>query len=216
MTAARDDCARSTDARISALILAAGESTRMGRLKQLLPWDGTTLIDWQVRQMLDAGAGEVVVVLGHEAATVGAALVGSRARVVVNEKYREGRATSVRCGAEALADDSDAVLILSVDQPRPAWIARRLVEAWRGSEALLVMPSVGGRRGHPLLVDGSLLHELRAVTEEELGLRATTERHAASTLVLPIETPVVRLDLNTPSDYDSGRASFEAGEWSEA
>ena len=210
MTASRDG------ARISALILAAGESTRMGRLKQLLPWDGTTLIDWQVRQMLEAGAGEVVVVLGHEAATVGAALEDSAARVVVNEIFKEGRATSVRHGAEALTDNLDAVLILSVDQPRPAWIARRLVEAWQGSESLLVMPSVDGRRGHPLLVDGSLLPELRAVTEAELGLRAVTERHAPATLVVPIETPIVRFDLNTPADYDYARASFEAGEWLEA
>ena len=207
---------RNLDARIAALILAAGESTRMGRLKQLLPWDGTTLIDWQVSQMLEAGADEVVVVLGHEAATIGAALARSPARVVVNEIYKEGRATSVRRGAEALSDNLDAVLILSVDQPRPDWIARRLVEAWRASDSLLVIPTVGARRGHPLLVDASLLPELRNVTEAELGLRALTERHAPATLLVPIETPVVRFDLNTPSDYDSARASFEAGEWSEA
>lgn len=202
-------------ARVSALILAAGESTRMGRLKQLLPWNGTTLIDWQVQQMLAAGASDVVVVLGHEASTVGEALAGSPARIVVNESYREGRATSVRRGAEALADDSDAVLILSVDQPRPAWIARRLIDAWRASTAALAMPSVGGRRGHPLLVSGALVPELRAVTESELGLRAVTERYANDTHVVPIETPIIRFDLNTPADYDSARESFEAGDWSE-
>jgi molybdenum cofactor cytidylyltransferase len=201
--------------RICALILAAGESTRMGRLKQLLPWDGTTLIDWQVRQMREAGAGDVVVVLGHEAATVGAALKDSPTRVVVNEGYREGRATSVRRGAEALPDDAGAVLVLSVDQPRPAWIARKLIESWRESGASLAIPSVARRRGHPLLVAGALLSELRGVTEAEMGLRAVTERHAHETLVVPIERAVVRFDLNTPADYESALASFEAGEWSE-
>lgn len=206
---------RSRGEHVSALILAAGESTRMGRLKQLLPWDGVTLIDWQVRQMFEAGAREVIVVLGHEAATIGAALAGSPARIVVNHAYKEGRATSVRAGAGALADGTDAVLILSVDQPRPAWVARRLIEAWRESGAVVVIPAAGGRRGHPLLVDGSLTAELRTVTEEELGLRAITERHADDTLVIPVETPTARFDLNTPADYDEALASFERGDWSE-
>ena len=193
---------------VAAILLAAGESSRMGRLKQLLPWAGATLLEWQVAQMRDAGVADVVAVLGHEAAAIRDAVGKLPARVVVNESYMEGRASSLRRGAEAIRDDAGAVLVLAVDQPRPAAVTRRLIERWRESGALLVVPAAGGRRGHPVLVDGSLLAELRSVSEAELGLRAVTERHAASTELVEIEDASVNLDLNTPADYASAYAKF--------
>jgi molybdenum cofactor cytidylyltransferase len=84
---------------IAAILLAAGESTRMGRLKQLLPWDGTPLIAWQVGQLQEAGADDVVVVLGHEAEQIRSA-VPEPARVVINPDYKQGRATSLRARAQ--------------------------------------------------------------------------------------------------------------------
>ena len=74
---------------IAALLLAAGESTRMGRMKQLVPWDGRPLVAWQAEQLRDGGADEVVVVLGHRAEEIRAA-VPSWCRVVVNEAYGTG------------------------------------------------------------------------------------------------------------------------------
>ena len=115
---------------IAALLLAAGESTRMGRPKQLIEWDGAPLVAWQAAQLRDAGAEDVVVVLGHAAEEIRGA-VPDFATVVVNEAYKQGRATSLRRGAEALPENTEAVLILSVDQPRPAWLAKRLIERWR-------------------------------------------------------------------------------------
>jgi CTP:molybdopterin cytidylyltransferase MocA len=197
---------------IAALILAAGESTRMGRLKQLLPWAGTTLVAWQVDQMREAGAGDVVVVLGHAADDIRTALP-STAHTVVNEAYREGRATSLRCGAEALDDDVEAVLILNVDQPRPAWISRAVIEAWRSHDGLILQPLFNGRAGHPVLVSGALLPELRAVKEETLGLRAVMERNAANVRQVTIANSRPNVDLNTPENYAAALASFRNGEW---
>ena len=107
---------------ISAIILAAGESSRMGRLKQLLPWGGTTLLDWQVREARAAGIDDVVIVLGHEMETIRASLAetDTNTRLVVNEAYLEGRASSLRRGGETVDDDAEAVFVMSVDQPRPA------------------------------------------------------------------------------------------------
>src|SRR5687768_15780931 len=102
----------------------------MGRLKPLLPWGDTTLLGWQVQQLLDAGAEEVLVVLGHAAGEVGAA-VPATARAVINASYSEGRASSLRTGAEAVTEPVDAILVLSVDQPRPAWVARLLIQRWQ-------------------------------------------------------------------------------------
>jgi molybdenum cofactor cytidylyltransferase len=187
----------------------------MGRLKQLLPWDGMTLIDWQVSQMLLAGVDDVVVVLGHEAATVRAGLTNRSARPVVNEDYREGRASSLRCGAAAVTDAAEAVLILSVDQPRPAWVSRLLIERWRTNGAAIALPALGGHRSHPVLISGALLPELRTVREEDFGLRAVLERHAAEIDVLPIANASIDKDLNTPADYEAAYAAFQRGEWQE-
>ena len=187
---------------IAAIILAAGESTRMGRPKQLLPWGGTTLLAWQVRQMREAGVDEVVVVLGHAAVEVRPA-VPPEARVVVNEAYRQGRASSLRCGAAAVSDDAGAVLVLSVDQPRPASLSRRLIERWREKGAPIVSPRFPRRFGHPVLVDGSLLGELRAVID----------RHAAEAEALPVEDDRVDVDINTPADYEAALAAFARGAW---
>jgi molybdenum cofactor cytidylyltransferase len=200
---------------IAGLVLAAGESTRMGRLKQLLPWDGRTLVEWQVEQLLGAGIDDVVVVVGHEAELVGEAAGRTAARIAVNEAYREGRASSVRAGAEALDVGSEAVIILSVDQPRPGWVSRQLLQAWQAQRLLIVMPGYGGRRGHPIVVHGALIPELQSVTEAELGLRAMTQRHAEHTLTVPIDSSCVVFDLNTPGDYEAALAAYAAGDWDE-
>ena len=197
---------------IAAILLAAGESTRMGRLKQLLPWGGTTLVAWQVAQLRKAGAEDVVVVLGHEAEQIRPA-VPPDARVVVNAAYKEGRATSLRAGAEALPDGVEAVLILSVDQPRPAWLSRALIETWRAERPLVMSPRFRRRYGHPILLDGSLLPELREVSDETLGLRAVIDRHVERAKSLVISNQRVDVDLNTPADYEAALISFERGEW---
>lgn len=199
---------------IAALLLAAGESTRMGRLKQLLDWDGWPLVAWQAEQLREAGADDVVVVLGHAAEEIRNA-VPDFARVAVNQAYREGRATSLRCGAEALPPSTEAVLILSVDQPRPAWLARRLLERWRNDRPPVVSPRFSRGFGHPILLDGSLRTELCEVNEATLGLRAVIDRHVAAAAAVPIANDAVHVDLNTPDDYVAALAAFQAGRWQE-
>lgn len=199
---------------LAAILLAAGESTRMGRPKPLLPWGDGTLVEWQVEQMIAAGATEVVVVLGHEAAAVGRRLADAAARWVVNPAYREGRASSLRCGAAAVTAPVEAVVILGVDQPRPAWLTRLLIERWRlPGGAAIVQPRLGEHKSHPVLVDGPLLAELAAVREEDLGLRAVLERHAGATAIVAVERPELDVDLNTPAEYEAARAAFERGAW---
>ncbi len=199
--------------RITAIILAAGESTRMGRLKQLLPWGDATLLQWQVEQMRAADADDVIIVLGHEAAQIEAAAGPLAARIVVNADYRTGRASSLRRGAEAIDGPAGAVLVLGVDQPRPAWVSRLLIEHWRHTHAPIVSPLFDGRHGHPVLLDGALVDELRAVTDETLGLRAVTDRHAAAAESVPVRNSAVNVDLNLPSDYEAALSSFTAGKW---
>jgi len=210
---------------IAALLLAAGESTRMGRMKQLVPWDGRPLVAWQAEQLRDAGADEVVVVLGHRAAEIRAA-VPPWCRVVVNEAYKDGRATSLRAGAEALMRSSEsesvpqqnveALFILSVDQPRPAWLSRRLLQKWRETRAPIVSPKFPRRFGHPVLLDGSLLPELRLVEEASQGLRAVVQNHSSQAVAVPVDNEALDYDMNTPEDYKAALAALQRGEWDES
>ena len=200
---------------IAALLLAAGESTRMGRMKQLVPWDGRPLVQWQAEQLREGGADEVVVVLGHRAEEIRAA-VPAWCRVVVNEAYKDGRATSLKAGALALADDTEALLIINVDQPRPAWLSRRLVERWRETRAPIVSPKFPRRFGHPVLVDGSLLPELRLVDEATQGLRAVVQKHASVAVAVRVDNEALDYDMNTPEDYEAALVAFQRGDWDES
>lgn len=195
---------------VAAILLAGGESTRMGVPKPLLEWGGYTLIEYQLAQLKGPPLDRVVVVLGHRADDALPYVRSAAAQAVVNELYAEGRASSLRVGAAALPDDTKAVLILNVDQPRPHDVIARLVDVHRHSGSLITVPTFEEKRGHPPVLDGSLLPELRAVNEATQGLRAVIARHEADVSELAFETAAVLLDLNQPQDYQQARASYFA------
>jgi len=195
---------------VAAILLAGGESSRMGVAKPLLEWGGYTLIEYQLAQLKGPPIDRVVVVLGHRAEEVQPYVRRAGARAVINELYAEGRASSLRVGAAALPDDIAAVLVLNVDQPRPHDVIARVVDAHRRSGSLITIPTYGQRRGHPPVLAGSLLPELREVSEASQGLRAVIHRHAAEVREVAFDTEVVLLDLNEPQEYQKARASYFA------
>jgi molybdenum cofactor cytidylyltransferase len=194
---------------IAALLFAAGESTRMGTVKALLPWKGKPLVAYQVRQLRAAGVDDVVVVVGHEAARVRPVAEAAGGRVVENPAYREGRAGSVRVGATVLSDGTEAVVTLNVDQPRAAALIRRILDAHLAADAAVTTPEQGGRRGHPVVFAGSLIAELRAVSEATQGLRAVVRRHADRRRIVAVEDPAIHLEFNTPEEYAAAVAGEE-------
>jgi CTP:molybdopterin cytidylyltransferase MocA len=197
--------ARDSSRPVVALLLAAGESTRMGRAKPLLEWDGETLIEYQIRELLSAGADEVIVVLGHRAGDIRPLAEGAGARCVDNPAYKEGRAGSIRTGAAAIPDDAAAVIVLNVDQPRSREIARAVLIAHRADGNLITTPVYDGHHGHPSIYAGDLLPELRGVEEASEGLRAINRRHEAQRGVVAVDDPNVLTDLNRPADYETAR-----------
>ena len=129
----------------------------MDRPKQLLDWHGVPLVQYQVRQLEETSAGEIVVVLGHEAERIRplvAEAQDSRVRVVVNEEFRQGKTTSIKAGLRALRGAPDVVMLLAIDQPRPAAILQRLVEGHREGGNLISVPSHRGQHGHPPVFSG--------------------------------------------------------------
>jgi len=192
-----------------ALLLAAGESARMEWPKALLPWQGGILLEFQVEQLLAGGMRRIILVVGHEAEAIRRAAPSlPRTTVVLNQDYATGKASSVRAGMEAIPADADAVLVLSVDQPRPAALIQRVRQAHQAASALITVPAFGGRHGHPTIFARPLFSEMRDVTEETRGLRAVRHRHRAETHVVETPTAIPLLDINTPEEYQAALASF--------
>ncbi|MBI2872204.1 MAG: nucleotidyltransferase family protein [Chloroflexi bacterium] len=189
---------------VSAVLLAAGESTRMGDHKALLPWQGTTLLEYQARSLLDGGCTEVVVVLGFQSARLRPHVLDDpRVRSVLNRRYRQGKTASIRAGLRGIDRAAEGVLIVGVDQPRPPELVAQLLAAFRQSGAPLVVPAYRGRRGHPVLFSAGLLPELMRISEEREGLREVVERYRAQRLVVESDCPLVTVNINTPEEYQA-------------
>ena len=188
---------------IAAILLAAGESVRMGQPKQLLDWHGRPLVAAQIETLLSASCRPVVVVLGAHAASVRRVLISrSDVQVTTNLHWREGRASSIRTGARGVPLSADAVVVASVDQPTDASIISQLTSALEGApDALIAVPRHDGRNGHPPIFRVELLPELQNVNERQEGLRQLRRRHADRTIFVEMNNPIVTLNLNTSDAY---------------
>jgi molybdenum cofactor cytidylyltransferase len=195
-------------ASISAVLTAAGESTRMGEAKPLLAWRGATLLEHQLNCLLEGGVSEVLVVLGHQAAEIARYAKGPNVRWVVNGRYRDGKASSIKAGLTAISQDAEAIVLLAVDQPRTSEIVSQVIRAHVENDALITSPRYRGHGGHPLIFSGSLKSELESITEEAQGIRAVFRRHGDQVTEVQIDDPLVRLDLNTPDAYEEAVARY--------
>lgn len=180
----------------------------MGAPKPLLDWGGSTLIEYQLSQLREAGAEKLIVVLGHRADEILPHVHRSGAQAIINELYTEGRASSVRVAAGALPEDTDAIVVLNVDQPRPSWVTRRLVDEHERGNAVITVPTFESRRGHPVVFAGRLAPELREVREATEGMRAVMQAHEDEIREVAFDTPVVVLDMNVPEEYEEAKTSY--------
>jgi nicotine blue oxidoreductase len=170
----------------------------MGRPKMLLPLGGGTLLSAVATALLDAGLERVVVVLGCDAETVRAAAGlpdDPRLRVVVNDDWRSGMASSLRRGLEECGGAGAALVVLGDQVGLDPERVDRIVAAWRPGVPLVV-PVHGGRAGHPVLFARELWGELRALSGD-VGGRDVVKRHLERAVLLPAE-PLA--DLDTEED----------------
>ncbi|MEW6751302.1 MAG: nucleotidyltransferase family protein [Candidatus Latescibacterota bacterium] len=184
---------------MTAIVLAAGMSTRMGALKQLLPLKGRTLIELAVEPLIGL-VDRVCVVLGHRHEEVARALGDLPVECVLNPRYRDGMLTSVQAGLYAAAEAAGYLLCLG-DQPGlpPEAIAAVLAAAGRTGRGIVV-PTCGGRRGHPVYLARRYRQEVLGLSAGQ-ALRAVTRGHPADTLELEVGYPEVVEDVDTPEDY---------------
>jgi len=197
----------------SAVVLAAGLSRRMGRFKLTLPWGGPegarTVIGQVAATLAAAGLGEVVVVTGHRAAEVEAALAGTAARCVFNPDYATGEMlTSIQVGLRALAGRAAALLCLG-DQPQMAadTVQAVLAAGQAAGWQKIIIPSFQMRAGHPILLPAWLWGEILACRST---LRDVLAAHRPQTSYLTVETATILADLDTPEDYAAANGKRDA------
>ena len=193
-----------------AILLAAGESSRMGQLKALLPWKGQTLLQHQVAALREGGADRVVVVLGHRADDLKPLVEQDEgATWVLNPDYLQGKTTSIKAGLSPLdADALSEILLLNVDQPRSAADIAHVLDTHRANGFAITVPTCGGKGGHPIVLSAALLEELRSIDEESQGIKAVVRRHADAVNRIPLDNPEILLDLNTPEQYRDALEAF--------
>jgi molybdenum cofactor cytidylyltransferase len=186
---------------IAALILAAGESARLGRPKQLLPYRGRTLLRHVVECAAAGGCDPVLVVLGARADELLGRLEGTAAHRVLNEAWREGIGSSVRTGVAAVRHrwpDASAVLLLTCDQPRiTPDLVRRIGERFDRAEGRIVACEYAGTIGVPALFERSLFPELLALSGST-GAKPVLEAHPTDVVRLP--WPDGAKDIDRPED----------------
>jgi molybdenum cofactor cytidylyltransferase len=175
----------------------------MGQLKALLPWQGVSLLEYQVTALKNAGIDRVVVVLGHQAERLRPIVEGQEGvSLVFNPDYLQGKTTSIKAGLKALeTSDPAALVILNIDQPRRTETIQFLLQKHCAGDALITIPTYQGKGGHPIILAPSLLGELLLIDEETQGMKAVAQRHKAHTQRVEMESPEVLWDLNTPEQY---------------
>ena len=181
-----------------AVVLAAGGSTRLGRPKQLLTRDGETLVHRAARLALASGAARVRVIVGAHADDVVAAVRDLPVECLVNPRWNEGLAGSVRVAVDALAAHDHATLLLTCDQPALDLAhVQALLAVARAAPSGSAATRFGDRVGVPAVVAPAVLRAARAV-QGDRGLRDVL--NAAGTGVIACDAPVLGVDIDTPED----------------
>lgn len=186
--------------RCAGIILAAGESTRFGSVKQLLEWKGKPFVRQVAETALQAGLWPVVVITGFQAADVESALDGLQVKIVHNPDFRQGQSTSIRAGLQKIELNIGAAIFLLADQPQiPEDIIRALVDSHSKNLQPILAPLVlEERRANPVLFDRVAFADLLNLTGD-VGGRAIFDKHPVD--YLPWHDDILLFDVDKPEDY---------------
>ena len=187
--------------KISAILLAAGESKRMGVNKLALPWGRKTVLERCVDVLVRSNIKEVVVVLSDRTKALGNRLRGPKVRLVMNPNYERGMSTSIRRGVQAVDRKSDGILIALGDQPllRTKTI-NALIHALVQEKGKIIVPIFRGSRGHPVLFGPTFKKELLQL-KGDVGARSLLQRHPKSVFEVRTRSEGVVVDVDTWNDY---------------
>ncbi len=197
--------------RIAAVVLAAGRSTRMGAVNKLIAEiGGKPLVRIAAEQALASRASPVIVVTGHERERVEQALNGLPVKLVHNPDYAEGLGTSLKAGIAAVPDEADGAIICLGDMPQVnAALIDKLIAAFDPARgALVVVPSIAGRRGNPVVWSRRFFHDLMGINGD-IGARHLIGSYAEAVAEVPVEGDAALTDVDTPESLSAVKAEIE-------
>jgi len=193
--------------RVSAVLLGAGESKRMGVNKLTLPWGRQTVFEHSLKVLLSSKVSEIVVVLSDRTKEIRQRLEERRVKIVMNRDYRKGMSTSVRKGVRATDPKSHGILIALGDQPfLRARTINALLRAFSERRGTIVVPSCRGRRGHPVIFHRRYARELMTL-KGDVGGRSLIEKYPAEVRVVGVRSEGVIKDLDTWKEYKKAQSS---------
>ncbi len=194
---------------IWAVILAAGESRRMGQPKLLLPFGKRTIIESVVQSVVSSKVDGTLVVLGSEREKIEKKVKNFSVRSVYNPDCRKGMLSSVLCGLRALPDETRAVVVVLGDQPSVSkQTINRIIDEYQNTKKGIVLPVYNKERGHPVLIDMKYREEIEALSAD-VGLRGTVYSHPEDILEVEVDTPSIHQDIDDEADYKKELESKE-------
>jgi molybdenum cofactor cytidylyltransferase len=187
---------------IVAVVLSAGESSRMGRPKALLPVGETFFLERIVTALRATKVEKILVVLGHNAAALGQKIKQLPVEILVNPDYSLGQLSSLHVALRALEHTAaDGIVLHLVDHPFiDPNLVNRMIDAFYASKKPIVVPVCRGRRGHPVIFARALFAELLAAPLDQ-GAKTVVRAHALDTLEIETDDEGITCDIDTPDDY---------------
>lgn len=188
---------------IAAVVLSAGESSRMGRPKALLPIEGETFIGRIVGSLKRTQVGKILVVLGHNAGPLAAAIGALPVEILINPNYQLGQLSSLQVAVRTLLPDPDCdgMLVHLVDHPYiDASLVDRMIRQFYESKKDIVVPRCRGKRGHPVLFSRRLFGALLDAPMDQ-GAKAVVNAHGDATLEMETDEEGITVDIDTPELY---------------
>jgi len=188
---------------VSAILLAAGESKRMGKPKQLMLLGKTTMLEQTIDNLLNSKVSEVIVVLGHKAEEIMRKLTSKPVKIALNPVYHQGMSTSILAGLNLVDDRARAVMLALADQPFiDSQTINRLIDEFCDHNKGIVIPTYQGHRGHPVIFATKYRDELLSL-KGDIGGRQIIVHHPDDVLEVAVDSPGINIDINTTDDYNS-------------
>ena len=194
---------------IVGIILSAGESKRMGKPKQLLPWGKSVILQQVIDNASNSHLGMILLVLGSHADEIACKIkISSKIRIVINRDFKEGMSSSVKCGVKNSPEAAEAFMLLLGDQPSiDPDIINKLIDCYQTNKHGIIIPVYDGRRGHPVVFDVKYKQELLVIGDG--GAKVVVDKHTHDILEVTVDSPEVLTDIDTPQDYQKARQHAE-------
>ena len=187
---------------VSAILMAAGKSERMGQNKLLLPFGGRTVIQRTLDSLIASRAGEVIVVLGSRAKEINQSIGGRRALVVLNPNFAQGMSTSLITGLGIVSSQARFVMVALGDQPLiTPRVYNQLIEAALGTDKGIILPVYKGERGNPIVISTRYRAEMLKQTGD-VGGRELLKAHPEDVLEVLVDCEGVVVNINTEEEYE--------------